>query len=191
MSMVNHGRVVGPIEAGMIARAAAARARLMGGQKRLSAPVATPSVVEPVIYQQPAETERSIEQAHGRMTPRQIAFAIVHRIALENGVSSAQVFGRSRSGSIRDARHEAVFEIHVTLGWSLPRTGRFFGRDHTTALNSIRTFKRKHPDEAQALIERVRVQEERDAELRKDVISEIADRCGLLAHEVGLWADEE
>lgn len=48
---------------------------------------------------------------------------------------------------IAAARHEAVWRARLVTGWSLPRLGRFFERDHTTVLHSLReTNKRSAVD---------------------------------------------
>lgn len=173
MSMVNHGRVVGPVEAGMIARAAAARARLLGVARKLDAPVAPPApVVEPVVYQQ------GVEQVPEVNSPRRAALSIVRAIAKAHGVTTAQVLGMGRMANLCAARHEAIYAVHVTLGWSLQRTGRLFSdRDHTTALHSVKAFTRKHPAKALALIESVRAQEARDADGGEAISTKSTELC--------------
>ena len=196
MSMVNHGRVVGPVEAGMIARAAAARARLLGVARRPDAPVAAPApVVEPVVYQQPDEVEPIAEQGAepetGYASPREQALAVIRGIAKDHGFTAQQVLGMSRVRPLCLARHEAIYTMHVRFGWSYQRIGRLFSdRDHTTVTNSIKVFTTMFPDEAREIARQAEADERRAAELRNDVISEIAERCGFPAHEVGLWADE-
>lgn len=197
MSMVNHGRVVGPVEAGMIARAAAARARLLGGARRPDAPVAALAppapVVEPVVYQQPDEAEHVAEQSTetGYTSPREQALAVIRGIAKDHGFTAQQILGMSRVRPLCRARHKAIYTMHVRFGWSYQRIGRLFSdRDHTTVTNSIKVFTTMFPEEAREIARQAEADERRAAQLRNDVISEVADRYGLPAHEVGLWADE-
>jgi hypothetical protein len=49
-------------------------------------------------------------------------------------VPIADILGRDRRPLIAAARHEAIWRVRRVTGWSLPRLGRFFKRDHTTVL---------------------------------------------------------
>ena len=55
----------------------------------------------------------------------------------------ADILGRNRRPPIAAARHEAVWRVRLATGWSLPRLGRFFKRDHTTVLHSIREMNKR------------------------------------------------
>lgn len=66
------------------------------------------------------------------------ARAIVKDVAQRTGVPVEEIFGRTRTGDVALARHEAIWRIKKATDWSLPRIGRMFNRDHTTVLNSIR-----------------------------------------------------
>jgi hypothetical protein len=58
-------------------------------------------------------------------------------------VPIADILGRNRRPPIAAARHEAVWRVRLATGWSLPRLGRFFKRDHTTVLHSIREMNKR------------------------------------------------
>jgi hypothetical protein len=58
-------------------------------------------------------------------------------------VSIAEILGRNRRPPIAAARHEAVWRVRLATGWSLPRLGRFFKRDHTTVLHSLRKMEKR------------------------------------------------
>ncbi|MBV8797602.1 MAG: hypothetical protein JO136_21905 [Hyphomicrobiales bacterium] len=55
----------------------------------------------------------------------------------------ADILGRNRRQPIAAARHEAVWRVRLATGWSLPRLGRFFKRDHTTVLHSLRKMEKR------------------------------------------------
>jgi hypothetical protein len=57
-------------------------------------------------------------------------------------VPIADILGRNRRPPIAAARHEAVWRVRQATGWSLPRLGRFFKRDHTTVLHSLRKMEK-------------------------------------------------
>ena len=64
--------------------------------------------------------------------------AIIRATAAFRGLPVAQILGRSRSRSIADARHLAIFLVSRNIDISLADIGRAFdGRDHTTVMNSI------------------------------------------------------
>jgi chromosomal replication initiation ATPase DnaA len=58
-------------------------------------------------------------------------------------VPIADILGRNRRPPIAAAHHEAVWRVSQATGWSLPRLGRFFKRDHTTVLHSIREMNKR------------------------------------------------
>ena len=58
-------------------------------------------------------------------------------------VPIADILGRNRRPPIAAARHEAVWRVRQATGWSLPRLGRFFKRDHTTVLHSLRKMEKR------------------------------------------------
>ena len=56
-------------------------------------------------------------------------------VSTRTRVPIADILGRNRRPPIAAARHEAVWRVRLATGWSLPRLGRFFKRDHTTLLH--------------------------------------------------------
>ena len=64
-------------------------------------------------------------------------------VSTRTRVPIAEILGRNRRPPIAAARHEAVWRAHLATGWSLPRLGRFFKRDHTTVLHSIREMNKR------------------------------------------------
>lgn len=84
----------------------------------------------------PAETMGWLRANTGAERTRKIA-VVIAGAALAAGVNPADVRGRSRLQGPARARHVAVWLLSQA-GWTLPQIGQAFGRDHTTALNSMR-----------------------------------------------------
>jgi chromosomal replication initiation ATPase DnaA len=77
---------------------------------------------------------------------------IVKMVALKHQVSvNDLVKSKRRYKQITHARQEAYFLIVSRLGWSLPQTGRYFGKDHTTVLHGIRTHAKRMVERGEAL----------------------------------------
>ena len=55
----------------------------------------------------------------------------------------ADIRGRDRRPLIAAARHEAIWRVRRVTGWSLPRLGKLFKRDHTTVLLSVREMEKR------------------------------------------------
>jgi hypothetical protein len=70
---------------------------------------------------------------------------IVDAVALECGVSRADILGTDRRARIVEARHLAMYAVHdVIRTLSLPVVGRLFGgRDHTTVLHAVRKIEQR------------------------------------------------
>jgi hypothetical protein len=75
-----------------------------------------------------------------KFTPPKRAQAIVNRVADECGVTADSIFGPGRTRALVAVRQRAVCEVATALAgiWSLPKLARFFKRDHTTVLYSLR-----------------------------------------------------
>jgi hypothetical protein len=73
------------------------------------------------------------------------AMAIIKLVALKHRIGVSDIRGPSRTRHIVAARHEAVWLVHTHCqNLSTTQVGRLFGgRDHSTALNSIRLFAAK------------------------------------------------
>jgi Bacterial dnaA protein helix-turn-helix len=88
---------------------------------------------------------RQLEQRQSR-TPLQYqtpAREALRAVSTRTGVPLADILGRNRRPPIAAARHEAVWRVRLATGWSLPRLGRFFKRDHTTVLHSVRKMEKR------------------------------------------------
>lgn len=67
--------------------------------------------------------------------------------AQKHNVKMSDILSRSRKAHIARARHEA-FYLSRRDGFSYPKIGRFFGRDHTTVMHGIkRHLESGHADE--------------------------------------------
>lgn len=66
------------------------------------------------------------------------AAAIVAEVAAEAGLTVGDLMGATREHRYAHPRQEAWRRIRDDLGWSLPRIGRMFGKDHTTILHGVR-----------------------------------------------------
>ena len=71
------------------------------------------------------------------------ARAALQAVSTRTRVPIAEILGRNRRPPIAAARHEAVWRVRLATGWSLPRLGRFFKRDHTTVLHSLRKMEKR------------------------------------------------
>lgn len=66
---------------------------------------------------------------------------IMKEVCAKHRITRAELIGRQRSAPIAAARHEAAYRMKKETILSLPQIGRRLGgRDHTTALNSIRRY---------------------------------------------------
>lgn len=66
----------------------------------------------------------------------------IMEVAKKHEMGVEQMLGLSRKQSFVNARHEAMYELHL-MGLSLPMIGRMMGRrDHTTVLHGIRRYKK-------------------------------------------------
>ena len=113
-------RAMGPLEASMLARAAAIRNRL----RRQVAPLQLPkpsAIVEPVFHAPRLATSK------GR--------ALVVEVAKANGIGWRELVGEGRSQRLVIPRNEVAFRLVTEFGMSYAKAGRVLGgRDHTTIL---------------------------------------------------------
>lgn len=68
---------------------------------------------------------------------------IICAIADANGISPAQLRGRSRFVPIVRARDATMLRIHTELGLSSPEIGSIFNRDHSTVLWALRRARKR------------------------------------------------
>ncbi len=64
---------------------------------------------------------------------------IIGKVAQKYEVSIEDLKGSKRTKNIAHARHIAVYLLRELTDMSLPQLGKYFGRDHTTILNSHKT----------------------------------------------------
>ena len=73
----------------------------------------------------------------GYNAPREQIKRVIQTICDEEGVTYAEVMGRSRYANIVRARHRAMVEVGRAMPWlSYPRIGQIFDRDHTSVLHA-------------------------------------------------------
>jgi hypothetical protein len=63
--------------------------------------------------------------------------AVEQAIAIAANVSVEQIRGERRDRAIVDARHAVWFVAREVMGYSYPRIGDFYDRDHTTIMNGV------------------------------------------------------
>jgi len=63
---------------------------------------------------------------------------ILRDVCKSQGVTRDEIFSRNRNKKLVMARAVIYDRIRKELGWSYPRIGKIFGRDHTTVLHGIR-----------------------------------------------------
>jgi chromosomal replication initiation ATPase DnaA len=71
-------------------------------------------------------------------TPGELARAIVARVARRHRVDPSDLMSDDRTCVMTYARQEAYARVRDDLGWSYPRIGRFFGRNHATVMFGIK-----------------------------------------------------
>ncbi len=64
---------------------------------------------------------------------------IIGKVSQKYGVSIEDLKSSKRTKHIAHARHVAVYLLRELTDMSLPQLGKYFGRDHTTILNSHKT----------------------------------------------------
>ncbi|SMC42776.1 dnaA protein helix-turn-helix [Fulvimarina manganoxydans] len=75
-------------------------------------------------------------RSEGVVTPFERTIAELDAIMRRRGITSDELFGPSRKRAIVEARADC-YAFLQKKGWSLPRIGRMFRKDHTTILNGI------------------------------------------------------
>ena len=105
-------------------------ARLEAAMRGISHPPAKPKDVE--IEENPAMLASVLSAA--KMSE------IAARVALIHDLTVVELRSPVRTINISHPRQEAMLIMHEA-GYSMPRIGRFFSRDHTTVLHGIRAAK--------------------------------------------------
>lgn len=128
----------GPIEAGILARAAAVQARLRNTHPSRPRPQPLASADE-IDAEEPSPPKQVRIGAPFNFLKEPGALALVKFAALKHGLRVEDIMGRSRLVNIVRARHEAIWLVKSHRPWmSLPEIGRIFNIDHTTVLHAIR-----------------------------------------------------
>jgi chromosomal replication initiation ATPase DnaA len=66
---------------------------------------------------------------------------IIREVAEKRGVTVREILSREPRKEVYWARHEAIYRIRKECPWmSYPMIGRKFGRDHSTAVHSVRRY---------------------------------------------------
>jgi chromosomal replication initiator protein len=69
---------------------------------------------------------------------------IIEAVALEHGLTCAQMLSRRRDRNLVYARQHAMWRCHRETSASLPEIGRAFGGyDHTTVIHAIRAHSKR------------------------------------------------
>ena len=83
---------------------------------------------------------KNVKFRKGKITPEEI----LSIVAKNCGVTSEQIISKTRIGEVVEARHILCGIMRNNFNYGLKSIGDFVGkRDHTTAINSIRTFKNR------------------------------------------------
>ena len=63
---------------------------------------------------------------------------VMEAVSRVTGVEANEIFGKSRLRGVASARHMFCYMARKYTNATLGQTGRFLGRDHTTAINSVK-----------------------------------------------------
>lgn len=91
----------------------------------------------------------------GGAVPRVKMADVLVATILVTGVSREGILSRARSRKYSIPRHMAMYMTRELTGQSLPRIGKFYGRDHSTIIYAIRNIERINPEglgEIEALV---------------------------------------
>ena len=89
---------------------------------------------EPIGPNRPAFVDMKWPPPKRRTSPE----SIVRDVLKDTYYTIAALRGPTRQKDIVRLRQFAMWRMHRELGWGLAQIGRYFNRDHTTALHSIR-----------------------------------------------------
>ena len=183
-------RAMGPLEASMLARAAAIRNRLRGPDPapklRQVAPLQLPkppAIVEPVLHAPRLATSK------GR--------ALVVEVAKANGIGWRELVGEGRSQRLVIPRNEVAFRLVTEFGMSYAKAGRVLGgRDHTTILYGCRNHAKTSPEAAEVWRKHVECETEQRSH-KRDIarrlheqgvpVGQIASRLHVMPGAVKRW----
>lgn len=69
-------------------------------------------------------------------TPKQVREALMARAAANHGVEPSLISSDARTRKVCQARWEVWASLHA-MGYSTPRIGRLFNRDHSTVVHGL------------------------------------------------------
>ena len=75
--------------------------------------------------------------------PEVTAKKIVETVSKKYGIPVDELYGKSRSKPVSNARNVAIFVIRKITSLSLKDVGQLFNRDHTTIMNSIKSVEKE------------------------------------------------
>lgn len=137
---------ISELERQKLAYAKAIRLKLMGKPEKKPAPVSLP---EPIVAKETKTEPPPIAPIHewpvsmfSASDKPLFATDYIKRRCAENGLSYAEIMGRSRSLEASRPRQMLMVEVHELYNKSLPEIGRLFGRDHTTVLHALRNVEK-------------------------------------------------
>lgn len=85
----------------------------------------------------PSENTAAGERQQKSLPPR--VWAILSEVAIERQVSVDEILGRSATQRVSSARGDAAYRLRsLTPRPSLPRIGRWLGRDHSSVFYAIK-----------------------------------------------------
>ena len=93
-----------------------------------------------------AAAERALEDLLPQSGQEIPADRIVEETARYFGLQRGDLFSKSRSRPLTNARHIAMYLLRELTGLSLIKIGEIFDRDHTTAMHGIKRIERLMPD---------------------------------------------
>lgn len=126
----------------LAARYAAGRARLWGNAANNNAPLPIPQFLPARAVEALPSPLAADEMhiAHGAplnmLAPCSWRFLVAY-VSLKTGVGAKDILSPSRSRDILPARYIAIGLVYQHTQFSLPQTGKAFGRDHSTVLHAL------------------------------------------------------
>jgi len=69
--------------------------------------------------------------------------AIAEASAAVNRITIIELFSERRKQNLVHARQEAMYTCRILTGYSFPRIGQFFKKDHTTVMHGIKNVKNR------------------------------------------------
>lgn len=116
----------------------AVRLRIWGAKPAPQAYIPPPAPPPPTIEETIAAVEA---EAPPVVNTRHTSADVVHAVATVVGITPQDMASIRRFPRCNFARHIAFYICREEFGWSYPRIGRIFSRDHSTILHGINKVK--------------------------------------------------